>query len=241
MRSLATLPALFIAVVAAGCSSPGSGRENPPKHAPVLPPPFAPLVAAVREGRLDAITIADRPLAPQDWERLRGLTGLRELVLQRGVADDATADVLGTLTGLERLVLRDSPLGDAGFRALARCTGLRDLNVPRAACTTAGLEALAGLSALRSLRLGGPHLRGPEVARAIAAIPALRSLHLIDVPIGDEGLAALGTLPGLRNLYLDGAGVSDRAWEEYFESHPDVHVHVDQAHHDRDPRGDHPP
>jgi hypothetical protein len=39
----------------------------------------------------------------------------------------------------------------------------------------------------------------------------------------------------LWNLYLDGAGVSDGAWERYFALHPEVHVHVDQAHHDRDP------
>lgn len=238
MRSLRLLPALLIPLVVAGCTR-QQPADSPARAA--SQPPFAALVAAVHDGRLDAITVADRPLGPQDWERLRGLTGLRELVLDQGVADDTVADVLGSLTGLERLVLRASPLGDAGFRALARCSALRDLNVPRAGCTIAGLEAIAGLPALRSLRLGGPGLRGPEVARTLATLPALRSLHLIDVPIGDEGLAALGGATGLRNLYLDGARVSDEAWDEYFERHPDVHVHVDQAHHDRDPRGDHPP
>ncbi|MFN9367469.1 MAG: hypothetical protein ACK6CT_01685 [Planctomycetia bacterium] len=234
MRSLATLQALLIPLAAAGCAG------DVPVNAPAQPP-LAALVEAVREGRLDAITVTDRPLVPQDWERLRGLTGLRELVLDQGVADDTVADILGSLTGLQRLVLRESPLGDAGFQALARCTSLRDLNVPRAGCTVAGLEAIAGLESLRSLRLGGPGLRGPEVARTLATLPALQSLHLIDVPIGDEGLAALGGATGLGNLYLDGAGVSDRAWEDYFKKQPHVHVHVDQAHHDRDPGGDHPP
>jgi len=102
-----------------------------------------------------------------------------------------------------------------------------------------GLRALAELPQLKSLRLGSPRLAGPEVGAALAGFPALRSLHLIDVPLGDRGLEALGTLPGLWNLYLDGAGVSDAAWEEYFRRHPEVHVHVDQAHHDRDP-GRHP-
>lgn len=238
MRSLATLPALIFPLIIAGC-----GRQ-PPAGGPTrgaTQPPLATLVEAVREGRLDAIMVADRPLGPDDWERLRGLTGLRELVLEQGAADDAVADVLGSLSGLERLVLRNSPLGDEGFRAVARCTALRDLNVPRAGCTVAGLAAIATLPSLRSLRLGGPHLRGPEVAKTLATFPALRSLHLIDVPIGAEGLAALGSLADLRNLYLDGARVSDEAWDEYFQRHPDVHVHVDQAHHDRDPRGDHPP
>jgi hypothetical protein len=47
-------------------------------------------------------------------------------------------------------------------------------------------------------------------------------------------------MDGLWNLYLDGAGVSDEAWSRYFGARPTVHVHVDQAHHDRDPgRHDH--
>jgi hypothetical protein len=77
------------------------------------------------------------------------------------------------------------------------------------------------------------------VARAIARLPGLRSLHLIDIAIRDEGLAALAEHETLRNLYLDGAGVSDAAWERYFEARPRIHVHVDQAHHDRDPRREH--
>jgi hypothetical protein len=80
-------------------------------------------------------------------------------------------------------------------------------------------------------RSGSP----PDICRAVATLPGLRSLHLIDVPIGDEGLGVLAGLPGLWNLHLDGAGVSNEAWGKYFQKRPKVHVHVDQAHHDRDP------
>jgi len=182
---------------------------------------------------------AEEPLSAAEWESLRGLAGLRELVLQGGVADDSRADVLASLPDVERLVLRRSPLADAGFASLADCRGLCDLNVPQAACTAAGIRSLAALPNLRSLRLGGPDLIGPEVARAVAALPRLESLHLIDVPIGDEGLAALAGPPGLVNLYLDGAGATAGAWQRYFGARPDVHVHVDQRHHDRDPRRGH--
>jgi hypothetical protein len=193
-------------------------------------------IAAVRAG--DAHTIvAAVPLTDAEWESLRGLADLRELVLEQGRADDSRAEIFATLTGLERLVLRESPLGDAGFVRLAECRELRDLNVPQAACTAAGVRALTPLAALRSLRLGGPQLAGMEVCEAVASLPHLRSLHLIDVPIGDDGLTVLQRLPGLWNLYLDGAGVSDEAWEGYFQACPRVHVHIDQAHHDRDPRG----
>jgi hypothetical protein len=195
-------------------------------------------VEAVRAGRSRTVR-AERPLTDAEWGSLRGLAGLEELVLVAGRADDSCAEIIATLPDLERLVLRESPLTDAGLRRLAACSRLRDLNLPQAACTAAGIRELESLADLRSLRLGGPRLAGPEVCRAVVALPALRSLHLIDVRIGDEGLAVLAGKPTLWNLYLDGAGVSDAAWEGYFRACPDVHVHVDQAHHDRDPRRSH--
>ena len=188
----------------------------------------------VRAGRGDRV-VAATPLTESEWESLRGLAGLKELLLQAGRADDARAKILASLPDIERLVLRDSPLTDDGFRELAACTTLRDLNVPKASCTAAGVQSLAELPRLRSLRLGGTRLGGREICEAIVRLPHLRTLHLIDIPIGDDGLAVLASRPDLWNLYLDGAGASDTAWQRYFEACPTVHVHVDQAHHDRDP------
>jgi len=220
----------WVAVVALGCGGPGGSGD--------ASTPFGKQVLAVRDKRADRIE-AEAPLTAAEWESLRGLAGLRVVVLQRGGAGDTEAAILATLPDLERLVLRQSPLADTGFAALAGCRSLRDLNVPQAACTPAGIERLAALPTLKSLRLGGSNLKGPDVARAIATLPGLTSLHLIDVAIGDDGLDALVKAPTLQNLYLDGAGVSDAAWKRYFEARPGVHVHVDQAHHDRDPRRDH--
>ena len=226
--------AVSAAVTVLGCGGPApepAGERDPG-------PPWAEQVRAVREGRADRIEAAAPP-GPDDWAALRGLAGLRVLVLERGMAGDAEAEILATLPDIERLVLRQSPVSDAGFAALGRCASLEDLNVPQAAGTAAAIAALESLPNLRRLRLGGPTLAGPDVARAIARLPALTSLHLIDVAIGDEGLDALAELATLRNLYLDGAGVSDEAWGRYFERRPGVHAHVDQAHHDRDPRRGH--
>lgn len=219
---------------ALGCGN-GTARMGPPAAHPKI---VAQQVAAVRAGDAARI-VAASPLADAEWESLRGLGGLRELVLEQGVADDGRAEVFATLPDLERLVLRESPLTDAGFERLAACEKLRDLNVPQAACTPAGIRRLARLEHLRSLRLGGTALAGPDVCAAIAELRQLRTLHLIDVPIGDEGLRILSRVDGLRTLYLDGAGVSDDAWTEYFNARPNVHVHVDQAHHDRDPARGH--
>lgn len=221
------------AAITAGCGRPTQDGSAP--STAEMRESIAAQVAAVRAGRSSRI-VAPAALADADWESLRGLTGLTELVLEQGRADDDRAEILATLAGLERLVLRESPLTDVGFARLAMCRSLRDLNVPQAACTAAGIESLAQIDHLKSLRVGGPFLQGPQVGAAIARLSSLRSLHLIDVPIGDDGLAALQQLPGLWNLYLDGAGVSDDAWAVYFRACPNVHVHVDQSHHDRDPR-----
>jgi len=232
----ATCCLVAVAAVLIGCDLRGMGGTDGAAAIAELHRDVGGHIAAVRAGEAHAI-VAAAPLTDAEWESLRGLAGLSELVLEQGRADDGRAEILATLTGLERLVLRESPLGDAGFQRIAECRVLRDLNVPQAACTATGVRALAALPQLRSLRLGGPRLAGVEVCEAVASLPQLRSLHLIDVPIGDEGLAVLERLPGLWNLYLDGAGVSDEAWEQYFQACPRVHVHIDQAHHDRDPRG----
>jgi hypothetical protein len=225
-----TVVVAIVITAGVGCGSPQ----------PVLGPaveataPFTAQVAAVRRGVSSRIE-TNLPPTAAEWESLRGLPGLRELVLRAGVARDDEAAILATLPDVERLVLRASPLTDAGFLLLAGCPRLRDLNVPRAACTAAGVAALAAAPNLRSLRLGGSALAGGATCTALVTLPGLRSLHLIDVEIGDAGLATLAECPALRNLYLDGAGVSDEAWAGYFARHPRVHVHVDQVHHDRDP------
>ena len=203
-------------------------------------PTFAEQVAAVRAGTSSRIRVADRKIREEEWEAIAGLEALSHLDLQAGVADDAKAIVLARLPRLERLVLRESPLGDEGFRHLAACHTLRDINIPQARCTLAGLAALAELPRLKALRLGSPDLcpggkGGADLGMTLLQFPALRSLHLIEVPLGDAGLEGVARYDGLWNLYLDGAGISDGAWERYFALHPEVHVHVDQAHHDRDP------
>lgn len=221
---------VVVIAISNGCG-PHAADSTPPS---VAEPPVLDQAAGIRDGNGGRI-VAAAPLTDDEWESLRGLAGLRELVLQAGRADDARADILASLPDIERLVLRESPLTDEGLRKVAACVTLRDLNLPQAGCTAAGIRSLTQLPSLRSLRLGGSGLSGKDVCEAVVDLPHLRTLHLIDVPIGDEGLAVLASRPNLWNLYLDGAGASDAAWERYFQACPQVHVHVDQAHHDRDP------
>jgi hypothetical protein len=51
-------------------------------------------------------------------------------------------------------------------------------------------------------------------------------------------LAALEPLQNLESLYLDGTRVTNAGIEKFLLAAPEVHLHIDQQHHDRDPRKD---
>jgi hypothetical protein len=72
--------------------------------------------------------------------------------------------------------------------------------------------------------------------KTIRELPALKRLHLIDIPISDKGLAELTAIEQLESLYIDGGDFSDAALDELFRARPGLHVHLNQKHHDRDPR-----
>ena len=56
-----------------------------------------------------------------------------------------------------------------------------------------------------------------------------------------EGFESLAGFGQLESLYLDGAQVSGDGVAELMEKLPQLHLHLDQYHHDRDPsRHDHP-
>ena len=221
-----------------GCTRQAKDAPGIDFETPHSPNSLIEQIQAVQEGGSQRIEV-EEPLADDEWEALEGLEGLEELVLAEGGLDDARAERLATLPALRKLVARNSPLTDAGFAVLATCGSLQELNVPQAACTAEGVAALSALPNLRSLRIGGGQLQGAEVCRAVVALPKLKFLHLVEIVIGDDGLAVLEQRPDLWSLYLDGAGVSDEAWGRYFHACPHVHVHVDQMHHDRDPGADH--
>lgn len=237
---------LFVLACVAGCGNWAEvSQDQVSADGPTVMPAARDLVPgvleqiqALQDGALQRIEVVE-PLSEAAWEALVGLEGLEELVLVGGGLDDAGAERLATLPALRKLVARNSPLTDEGFAVLATCESLQELNVPQAACTAKGVAALSTLPNLRSLRIGGGQLQGVEVCRAVITLPKLKFLHLVEIEIGDDGLAVLEQRPDLWSLYLDGAGVSDEAWGRYFHACPHVHVHVDQLHHDRDPGADH--
>lgn len=191
-------------------------------------------IAAIVAGESEAIELTDREIRDSDLEPLRELAGLRTLILDAGVVTDAGLEVIATLPDLSHLRLRHSPIRDAGVAKLAELENLRVLNLPHAQLTAEGVARLASLPRLRQLRLGGSESAG-DLSRGVAQLENLRAVHLIDVPVSDAGLKQIAALPHLESLYLDNPSVTEAGWQWLFENHPELHVHLNQQHHDRDP------
>ena len=159
---------------------------------------------------------------------------LEQLICDAGRVSDSGAARIAALPNLWHLRLRLSPIGDQGLEAISKRSSLRVLNLPHCTATPAGVARLASLEALSNLRLGGQNLDATTAA-AVANITSLKQLHLIGVPVDNEGLRSLANLPKLQSLYLDDSAVTQEGWDWLFETHPHLHVHVNQRHPDRGP------
>jgi hypothetical protein len=175
--------------------------------------------------------VVDDGLIPQ----IKELDSIETLILDKGVVTDESFKTIAGLPKLQHLRLRLSPINDKGLKLLSKTKSLWYLNLPHAQCTAEGVAALADLPRLRQLRLGSPNL-GNEVTREIATLTSLRGVHLIGVAVTDEGLKTLAAMPHLESLYLDDSAVTEAGWEWLFREKAHLHVHIDQAHHDRDPK-----
>lgn len=163
------------------------------------------------------------------------LETLETLILDKGVVTDASMATIASLAKLQHLRMRLSPISDEGLRQLSKCESLWYVNLPHAVCSAKGVAELRAIPKLRQLRLGSSGL-GNEVTREIASIESLRGVHLIGIAVTDEGLKTLAAMPHLESLYLDDSAVTEAGWEWLFREHPYLHVHINQNHHDRDPK-----
>lgn len=180
-------------------------------------------------------SVADR----QFFAAIQSLAGLRELCLDGGMSSDI--DLAKTIEGLQltHLRVRLVPLEDPDVERLVEAQPqIRILNLPHSRLTDQGIQSLSRLKDLTLLRIGSPNLTD-EAARAIPQLVQLKSLHLIGPRLGGDSLLEIAKAKNLQSFYLDDCPLPDAAWEKMFRERPDLHVHIDQAHHDRDPKRDH--
>jgi hypothetical protein len=239
-NTVALVTTLLLA--AAGCDSSVSSRPSTrPQSMPAETRPSEPSIAeqadAIRGGNGDRIQIEFTPITDDDLAALRGLERLEVLMLdhpQNHVSAEGLR-TLATLPNLMHLRIRGVAIDDQGAEAIGGMNRLKILNLPQSELSDTGIEKLKSLENLVQLRIGSSKLTDDGIAH-LKDFASLARVHLIDVPITDRGLAVFEKMPKLESLYIDGGNVSDSAYEKLFAAQPKLHVHVDQAHHDRDPR-----
>lgn len=221
--------ALVYLALLVGCGPENLGPE-------LSEPSFVEQVQAVREGRAQRIAVSTSAVRDSDLAALAGASGLELLHVENGESHITALGIehLTALPNLEHLWLRGTGFDDAALAEAAKIKSLQILNLPQADLTDAGLAELKNLPELIQLRFGSPRVTDAGM-KTLAELPALKRLHLIDVPITGAGLAELAKIEQLESLYIDGANISDEAWDQLFRDRPKLHVHINQQHHDRDP------
>ncbi|MCR9291262.1 MAG: hypothetical protein NXI32_01000 [bacterium] len=214
-----------------GSSGPGSSDAESTQASPT----WEEQLARIRSGEAYTLKV-ETPAGPSLLEALPDLDGkLLELLIDQGGPTDSWLMTIAQLSSLEHLRIRESPISDLGLTYLvAGGERLQILNLPQSTLTEQGIRELAKLPQLKQLRIGGRQI-DDAAASALSELPNLRSLHLIGPAISADGLAALAASRKLSSLYIDDCPLPDSAWQELFRAKPQLHVHIDQHHHDRDP------
>ena len=231
---------LLMAAMAAGCGGSASDHVSQisEKETARTEPSFFAQADAVRQGDSDEIRLETKAISDDDLMAIEALSGLRTLILDHSdnrIGDEGSGR-LARLPALGHLRIRGGSIGDVGVRSLASAASLRILNLPQSRISDAGLAELGKLPALEQIRLGSPKITDAGVV-ALKSFPALKRVHLIGPAITDAALKTFQEMPRLESLYLDQVEVSDAAYNALFQARPDLHVHINQKHHDRDPQG----
>jgi len=201
-------------------------------------------IADVESGMAAEIDV-DEPIDDRKLEDLQRVPQLEVLKLSQLRTSVAGLSSLRHVAQLRQLVLRGVPLDDAGLEQLAVLKRLQILNLPQTRVSNDGLRYLAAFPDLQLLRLGSPDLDDDGVRRIAelcrAELPQLRFLHLMAPEISDRGLAAVAEIKSLQSFYLDDSTVTDDGLDRLILARPDLHIHIDQRHSDRDPQRGHDP
>ena len=107
--------------------------------------------------------------------------------------------------------ISDSRVDCPMLETLARAENLRWLSIGRCEIDRNAAVSLSKLQALRRLILGGIDPLPDEVLVAIAPLPWLRELWVIDTPLCDEQLVHLVGMVQITDLWLSSTAITDNA------------------------------
>lgn len=193
-------------------------------------------VDAVRQGQSSEIEIQAQTITDIQLAELTEVENLEVLKLNRGSISDEGIRAIVSLPKLRQIVLRDSSLSNEGAKQLSQCKSLEIVNIPRSQFGDEAIKHLSQLPQLELLRIGTDRPLSADALKHLTNSKSLRFVHLIGVPLKDDALGPLGAIEGLESLYIDGGEFSDEALSDLLKRRPKLHLHLDQRHHDSDPK-----
>jgi hypothetical protein len=226
-RFLWLIPVVVLGYSASGCTA-------KPKPSPVES--WSEQVRRVENEDEGEIYIENEPISDGQLRDAIHLSNLRSLRLHRGAITDEGLKTIANLPNLEELHLRESPITNAGAKTLTRFAALKIVNLPQSRIGDEGLKSLAQIVDLMMLRLGSDQGLSAAGLENLKKAKQLRFLHFINIPLQDDALVSLGEIETLESLYIDGASFSDEALSQLLKKRPGLHLHLDQRHHDSDPK-----
>lgn len=141
--------------------------------------------------------------------QVAALKHLRTLGVPRDLDDEGLAALRG-LTGLKTLLLDDSKISDVGLRSLAFFPELEALSLMNTELFGGGLKHLRHLTKLRHLSLTGTKI-SDDVLRHLEPLQQLRSLQLTGTGISEQAVPHLAKLKNLVQVDIETSQWSPRA------------------------------
>jgi hypothetical protein len=182
-------------------------------------PATAPDSAIAQVRRLTGLHLFGSSLGDAELAHLRGLLGLRYLILNDTQVGDAGLAHLKGMTNLVCLELRKTPVTDAGLVHLKEMTNLSKLDLRDTKVTDAGLEHLKGMTKLTYLDLGGTQVSDAGLEH-LSGLTNLSWVRLERTQVGDLSLLHLKGLAKLGRLNLVGSKVTDERIKELKQARP---------------------
>lgn len=147
--------------------------------------------------RLERLDLRDIPLTDDDLVPLGGVVNLRGLSINSRSITNVGLAHLGGLTGLRRLFLAGAQIDD--LAPIRHLVGLEYLGIPLTRVTDAGLAPVANFPRLDMIAMGSNANLTDHGLRHLAGLKRLRTLHIRNTMLTDEGIAALRkALPQVR-------------------------------------------
>lgn len=143
-------------------------------------------------------------------------------------------DVLQALPKLRQLKLYD-PIDNERLATIAANAPLITvLNLSDGKFNNEGFKEIPKFHSLQLLRFSSPNVEDPALT-ILQDCKELKYLHLINVPITNDGLKAIESLQNLQSFYLDGGNCTEDGLSQLIKARPDLHFHWNQLHLEHDP------